>query len=747
MAMLTSLLFLLFASSELTLTLILAEDSIDSIPGTSVYFLMKKNTSGFLSMTWKVNASTTIVLATGGLTTYFGAYKERAELFINNATLRLDHVTHGDSGLYALDIIPISGQMQQAAIRLRIYTPISAVRVSISPEKDIFIQDVDSVTLKCAAVGTEPNYSWIVAGQPLPENPRYKLSADNASLSIHSVHTNDSKGFICSVRNPVSSVQSMPVILKILASVSNVIVAISPVSDGLVEDEDNVSLKCDAQGTAPAYSWSHSGKPLLENPRFTLSADHSALVIKPVKRSDSNEFICKATNALNSQHSEPVKLRIYYGPDSAQTNVTAGKCGSTYTGGFCVKNGSEVSLMCQAQSFPECNYTWSFNGITVSSETVHVIRNAEFNNTGNYRCLAENIYTKKMGDSEISILVYRPPVGEIACDAEGREDQLSLSCSWADGIPPTAIEMKVGSTTQTGLNKLNYTIAKPGNKLPIVLQCKGQHVMSTETCRKILDEPQLFAPTGSQITVVPNENVSLKVSQTERAKFSNPFLPATFTWSKAELSTIQSGTKFIVNSNDTFSELVIKSLEKADEGTYTCLAKNMIGQKAFQFEVNFANELNVGLIVGATFGTLAGVVIISLVITFCIRRNKKRDVLPDVSREVKTSDGSKSEGATDVEYAQITILKKPEHKAADATDPKAKVNKPTKTGAPEVIYAQVKTSKQEHKADSTDLYAQVDKNNASKNTVPSKFYEQEQTVNEEINNIFFEGAQPRLEIV
>ncbi|XP_072325153.1 V-set and immunoglobulin domain-containing protein 10-like isoform X2 [Scyliorhinus torazame] len=620
MAILVSLLVLLFASLELTSTLIAHENIIDSAPGTAVYFLVEHTGSGISSIIWKFNTSTVIVEALGGSTIYYGAYKDRAKLFTNNATLRLDRVTHEDSGVYEVQVTDDNGSASSAKITLQIYT-----------------------------------------------------------------------------------------------QMSNVTVVISPVSDGLVEDEDNVTLKCEAQGTSPTFSWSHAGKPLAENPRFILSTDHSSLVIKPVKRSDSNSFICKATNAVSSEHSTPVKLHIYYGPDSPHTNVSTAMCDSNYPGDYCVKEGAEVTLLCQAQCFPDCNYTWWHNGKPDSSKPVHLIQNAYFNNTGNYTCLVKNAYAKKWNYSNISIFIYRPPLGQIACNAEVREDQVNLSCIWAGGIPQTTIELKVGSTSLNGLNEQYYTIAKTDSNLPIDLQCIGQYAMSTQTCRLTLDKPKLSAPTGNKITAGLNADVRLLLLQMKRARrFSaTELLPTTFTWSKADTPTIVSGNKFSITSNNTFSQLIIMRFQKADEGTYTCLARNSIGQKAFQFEVYSGNGVNVGLIAGATVGTSAGVTIF-LVAAFYIRKKKREslnddalklnqshksqseDVPPDACRDVKILDGSTSEDGAQVVYAQVKILKKKEKTAVDPADPYAKVDKSTKhrnTGVPDVVYSQVKISK------------------------------------------------------
>ncbi|XP_042202608.1 carcinoembryonic antigen-related cell adhesion molecule 6-like, partial [Callorhinchus milii] len=114
---------------------------------------------------------------------------------------------------------------------------LSNVSISLSPDKEIFIENKDTVTLRCTAMGSFPTYSWALDGNPLPVTPRYTLSADNSTLTISPVHRNDSGGFICTASNPVSSDSSKPVALTIQALVSNVSISLSPDGEMMIENK------------------------------------------------------------------------------------------------------------------------------------------------------------------------------------------------------------------------------------------------------------------------------------------------------------------------------------------------------------------------------------------------------------------------------------------------------------------------------------------------------------------------------
>uniref|UniRef100_UPI00398EF6C0 cell adhesion molecule CEACAM5-like n=1 Tax=Pristiophorus japonicus TaxID=55135 RepID=UPI00398EF6C0 len=639
--------------------------------------------------------------AMGSFPTYSWSYggkpllgNPRYTLSADSSSLSINPLKTTDNGEFVCTMKNIVNSIKTPAVMLKIYARVLDVKISISPVKDIFTENVDDVTLKCSAAGTDPTYSWNFDGNHLPVDPRYTLSADKRSLSIKPVHTTDSKEIVCIASNAVNKDQSKALILKIYVRISKVTVSISPTLVGFVENKDNVTLQCAAEGTSPNYSWSATGQRLPDNPRYILSADNSSLTINPVLRSDSQGLFCTAKNSVSSDRSKSVNLIIYYGPDSLQTNTTAVQCGSNYPGQYCVKEGTEVTLLCETQSVPDCNFTWIHNGNITGNKHNHVIQSVEFKNTGNYTCSAENSYTKKNNDSQVSILVYRPPSGHITCDAKDKGDKLNLSCSWVGGVPQTAIELRVGSTSLNGSNEEHYTIEKKDLNSPTALQCTGQHVISTRTCRLVLDKPQLSSPSNPQVTVAPNANITLEVSLTERLRFSaTELLPATFAWSKGNTPITASDSKFTIASNHTFSQLIIKSLETADEGKYTCLARNAIGEKAFEFEVNLEGTVNVGIIVGATVGAIVLLVIISLVV-FYIYKKKRRDDSIDAYLIGTTSDNRNPPDSSLNPYLTGTTSDHPN---------------------PPDMYAQVhKSNKTENKADPADLYSQVNKSNKPK---------------------------------
>ena len=82
--------------------------------------------------------------------------------------------------------------------------------------------------------------------------------------------------------------------------------------DNVTEKEgENATLLCNAMGNpVPNISWNKGGSPLSNNSRVNLSADNKHLTITNVKRVDSGEYRCVATNSLGYVTSYPAYLGV-----------------------------------------------------------------------------------------------------------------------------------------------------------------------------------------------------------------------------------------------------------------------------------------------------------------------------------------------------------------------------------------------------------------------------------------------------
>ena len=74
----------------------------------------------------------------------------------------------------------------------------------------------------------------------------------------------------------------------------------------------SVTFSSEANGVPePTFSWSKDGSPVTANDRIRLSADNKELSITNVKRTESGEYRCVATNSVRAVTSNPATLTVH----------------------------------------------------------------------------------------------------------------------------------------------------------------------------------------------------------------------------------------------------------------------------------------------------------------------------------------------------------------------------------------------------------------------------------------------------
>jgi len=74
-----------------------------------------------------------------------------------------------------------------------------------------------------------------------------------------------------------------------------------------------VFFSCDADGNpVPIMSWTRNGSPIetINNSRINFSADNKQLTITNVRRTDSGEYGCVASNILGNTTSKAASLDV-----------------------------------------------------------------------------------------------------------------------------------------------------------------------------------------------------------------------------------------------------------------------------------------------------------------------------------------------------------------------------------------------------------------------------------------------------
>uniref|UniRef100_A0A8C5MQL5 Hepatic and glial cell adhesion molecule n=1 Tax=Leptobrachium leishanense TaxID=445787 RepID=A0A8C5MQL5_9ANUR len=87
---------------------------------------------------------------------------------------------------------------------------------------------------------------------------------------------------------------------------------VSVTSHTVLELSENFTMSCvHENGTKPTYTWRKGGKPLNNDSRILLSADHKVLTIRRIMMSDDDIYSCLVENPISNGHSSTKKLTVY----------------------------------------------------------------------------------------------------------------------------------------------------------------------------------------------------------------------------------------------------------------------------------------------------------------------------------------------------------------------------------------------------------------------------------------------------
>lgn len=103
-------------------------------------------------------------------------------------------------------------------------------------------------------------------------------------------------------------------------------------------------------------------------------------------------------NKYESKYRILTLLSLSYATDGPKMPVISGPT--------IIASGSNLTLRCSAESWPQSNYTWYFGGLMVAESQEYKLASLHLNNSGNYSCSARNDITNitKMVTKEITVI-------------------------------------------------------------------------------------------------------------------------------------------------------------------------------------------------------------------------------------------------------------------------------------------------------------------------------------------------------
>ncbi|XP_078604300.1 hemicentin-1-like [Branchiostoma floridae x Branchiostoma japonicum] len=483
------------------------------------------------------------------------------------ALLALDLVQREDEGNYTcLASSPVGDISTQMELLVK-YPPSAAV----SSADNVVEAGQSQLTLTCHVSGyPSPEQQWYKDGNPLVGGDRVETAGSH--LTIHDVQANDTGDYACVAYNDFGMAQAWA---SVFVQVPPTIHA-APVNTSVFPGE-NVEWACEATGIpTPMVRWYKDGFDIYtinaNGSQYYMEEESGYLTVLEADASTEGVYTCYADSEAGVD-SASAWLKIYTAPTLYASE------NETYL------QGDPVEILCLADGYPDSVVMWTFQGdpltykegMMVEEAGMISIEQVTLADAGLYQCNASNF----VGWSEASvyITVHTPP-GFILHPSDVEVfpgDTTYFSCN-ATGVPTPQISWtfhpKTPGSGQLHPNQSltsDLWVVNAGYQDEGIYQCTASN-----TAGNVTTMARLNILTPSNITVPPSNLTLLKGQTAEFPCGAVGFPPPDVTWTfqNTTIDASSHGSKYQIEET---GMLVVKAVDLADVGWYSCTADNGVG--------------------------------------------------------------------------------------------------------------------------------------------------------------------------
>uniref|UniRef100_A0A8C5RHD6 Ig-like domain-containing protein n=1 Tax=Laticauda laticaudata TaxID=8630 RepID=A0A8C5RHD6_LATLA len=221
----------------------------------------------------------------------------------------------------------------------------------------------------------------IVGNTTGPSHTGREVAGFGCSLLIKNLHLDDTGTYVVTMNGP--SVDGKGDIkIQVLENLSEPILL---PSKSYVAEKERFTLNCSTiNSSTVTITWSKDSKPFPTNVEF--DHENRTLTLREFQQPDAGTYTCTAQNRFSKATSNPSILTLAYGPRSVQLNQS---------GTIEQPLGSQLVLLCSAESVPPAKFEWFFNNTVKNGmENTLNVHLENWEDEGNYTCRATNFFTK-----------------------------------------------------------------------------------------------------------------------------------------------------------------------------------------------------------------------------------------------------------------------------------------------------------------------------------------------------------------
>ncbi|XP_052002360.1 carcinoembryonic antigen-related cell adhesion molecule 1 isoform X3 [Xyrauchen texanus] len=391
----------------------------------------------------------------------------RVELSNNGQVLAINGITRYDQGPFNCIVSNNISREESTQINLNISYGPSNMTMTVLQEKMAYVSG-SAISLSCSA-DSKPAASFYWMYNEVP------LNVSGPNLILTNVTQDQTGNYTCVAQNAVTlRYASVTKTIRIVDPITSVVV--NPTA-GNPKENMNFSLTCDVVGPDDSIHWMKTGMYLLPDYRITFSIDNSTLYFNQLTVNDDGQYQCEASNDVSIMTSQVYNFMVNYGPWN-----------TTITGPAVVAAGSSVTFRCSADSRPQSQFSWYFNGSKVADDSVYVTGALSPNNSGPYTCMAFNNITGSSSNASVKLTIKYPPRDvdvyssqmpilnqsfTLACNYKGDVDSIQWMKNGMYLLPNNSISFSSDNST---LSFKQLTLGDDGQ-----YQCEASNAFSNMT--------------------------------------------------------------------------------------------------------------------------------------------------------------------------------------------------------------------------------------------------------------------------
>ncbi|XP_045433957.1 neural cell adhesion molecule 1 isoform X2 [Pipistrellus kuhlii] len=473
-----------------------------------------------------------------------------------------------------------------------------SLQVDIVPSQgEISVGESKFFLCQVAGEAKDKDISWFSPnGEKLTPNQQ-RISVvwnddSSSTLTIYNADIDDAGIYKCVVTGEDGSESEATVNVKIF---QKLMFKNAPTPQEFREGEDAV-IVCDVVSSLPpTIIWKHKGRDVIlkKDVRFIVLSNNY-LQIRNIKKTDEGTYRCEGRILARGEINFKDIQVIVNVPPTVQARQSIVNATANL--------GQSVTLVCDAEGFPEPTMSWTKDGDLIENEEDEkyvfsddsselTIRRVDKNDEAEYVCIAEN----KAGEQDASIhlkVFAKPKITYVENQtAMELEEQVTLTCE-ASGDPIPSITWRTSTRNISSEEKTldgHMVVRSHARVSSLTLKsiqytdageyiCTARNTIGQDSQSMYLEvqyAPKLQGPVAVYTWEGNQVNITCEV-------FAYP--SATISWFRdGQLLPSSNYSNIKIYNGPSASYLEVTPDSENDFGNYNCTAVNRIGQESLEF--------------------------------------------------------------------------------------------------------------------------------------------------------------------